>query len=103
MAFNKMPIISKPNVDAYGNPQLVQVSSEPHEIFKSKVVLNGIPDKFSRVTITDDDETIYVEKFDTDVLIGNQFKVSYSDGVINFPVELESRIVAMSFCEPRSW
>ncbi len=97
MAFSKMPIISKPNTDGFGNPQLIQVTNEAHEIFKNKIVLDGIPDKFSRVIITDDDETIYVEKFDTDTLIGNQFKVNYSDGVINFPVTLEGKSVLVSY------
>ena len=86
-------IILKKNVDQSGNLFAVKVVAEHKQIYKSTVMLEGIPSEFHRVYIEGYHENI---PHRADLPVGT-FNVDYNNGKIYFNPEEEGKIIVADY------
>ena len=86
-------IILKKNVDSNGNLFAVKITAEHKQIYKSTVMLEGVPSEFHRVFIEGYTENI---PHRADLPLGT-FNVDYNNGKVYFNPEEEGKFVVAEY------
>jgi hypothetical protein len=77
------------NEDENGDRVSTQILNENYVVYSSRIVLNQIPDDYYGVQISDSNGSLVENKNQNNVLGLNEFKVDYSNVMINFHEDKE--------------
>lgn len=80
------------HTDDNGNKVSIQRINEQYKIVNGKIILNGIPDSFYKVTISNKYEVNSIEQIISNIY----FKVNYLTGEVYFHSSLEGQIITIA-------
>ena len=80
------------HIDSDGNKVSIQRINEQYKIVNGKIILNGIPDLFYKVIISDKFEVNSIEQ----IIDNSFFKVSYLTGEVFFHSSLEGQTIIIT-------
>ena len=80
------------HTDDNGNKVSIQRINEQYKIVNGKIILNGIPDSFYKVTISNKYEVNSIEQIISNIY----FKVNYLTGEVYFHSSLEGQLITIA-------